>query len=150
MPPDAHGWMLSNPWLVDAANWTFFDPSSVEVVLNPNVFPEDQIEWMQVDAVAGLRKSLTMNEVDPIRAALGMDAIAKKKIEDDKARWTKYYGDETNDYVFDYKAAEGSPEQTLDLSYPKSLDNGKTDYKLKTLTIVGHAVSLLMKRQKGL
>ena len=132
LPPDAHGWMLSNPWLVDAANWTFFDPSSVEVVLNPNVFPEDQIEWMQVDAVAGLRKSLTTDEVDMYRATLGMDAIAKKKIEDDKARWTKYYGDETNDYVFDYKAAEGSPEQALDLSYPKSIDNGKTDYKLKT------------------
>ena len=125
-------------WLVDAANWSFFDPSSVEVVLNPNVFPEDQIEWMQVDAVAGARSSLTMNEVDPIRAALGMEALAKKTIVDDQVRWTKDYGDETTDYVFNFAAAENSPEQTLDLKYPKSFDKVKTDYELKTVTITEH------------
>ena len=39
-------------------NWTqfcnrpyFFDPNSVEVELNPNIFPEDQIEWMEVDGL---------------------------------------------------------------------------------------------------
>ncbi len=120
-------------WLTDAANWTFFDPSSVEVVLNPNIFPEDQIEWMQVDAVAGLRKSLTTDEVDNYRAALGMEALAKKTVVDDQLRWTKDYGSETNDYVFNYVAAENSPEQTLELTYPKSIDNGKTGYKINTL-----------------
>lgn len=34
---------------------TFFDPSSVEVVLNPDVFPESDIEWVEVDALAGVR-----------------------------------------------------------------------------------------------
>ena len=122
-------------WLTDAANWTFFDPSSVEVVLNPNVFPEDQIEWMQVDAVAGLRKSLKTDEVDTYRATLGMDAIAKKTVVDDQVRWTKDYGNETNDYVFNYVAAENSPEQTLELTYPKSIDNGNTGFKIKTLLV---------------
>ena len=28
----------------------FFDPSSIEVELNPEVFPESEVEWMQVDA----------------------------------------------------------------------------------------------------
>ena len=120
-------------WLTDAANWMFFDPSSVEVVLNPNIFPEDQIEWMQVDAVAGLRKSLTTDEVDNYRAALGMEALAKKTVVDDQLRWTKDYGSETNDYVFNFAAAENSPEQTLELTYPKSIDNGKTGYKINTL-----------------
>ena len=120
-------------WLTDAANWMFFDPSSVEVVLNPNIFPEDQIEWMQVDAVAGSRKSLTTHEVDNYRAALGMEALAKKTVVDDQLRWTKDYGSETNDYVFNFAAAENSPEQTLELTYPKSIDNGKTGYKINTL-----------------
>lgn len=34
---------------------TFFDPSSVEVVLNPDIFPESDIEWVEVDALAGVR-----------------------------------------------------------------------------------------------
>lgn len=123
-------------WLTDAANWTFFDPSSVEVVLNPNVFPEDQIEWMQVDAVAGLRKSLTTQEVDSFRTTLGMEAIATKKIVDDQVRWTKDCGNEANDYVFNYVAAENSPEQTLELTYPKSIDNGNTGFKIKTLVLI--------------
>ena len=40
---------------------TFFDPSSVEVVLNPDVFPESDIEWVEVDALAGVRKEGTGN-----------------------------------------------------------------------------------------
>ncbi len=36
---------------------TFFDPSSVEVVLNPDVFPESDIEWVEVDALAGVIKN---------------------------------------------------------------------------------------------
>ena len=35
---------------------TFFDPSSIEVELNPDVFPESDIEWVEVDALAGARK----------------------------------------------------------------------------------------------
>jgi len=49
---------------VFAGNWQFFDPSSVEVELNPNIFPEDEIEWMQVDAVAGARKEMSWKGTD--------------------------------------------------------------------------------------
>ena len=34
---------------------SFFDPTSVEVVLNPDVFPESEIEWVEVDALCGYR-----------------------------------------------------------------------------------------------
>ena len=34
---------------------TIFDPTSVEVVLNPDIFPESDIEWVEVDAIAGVR-----------------------------------------------------------------------------------------------
>lgn len=121
-------------WLVDAAHWSFFDPSSVEVVLNPNVFPEDQIEWMQVDAVAGLRKSLTTQEVDSFRTTMGMEPLATKNFADDQVRWTKSYGSEVDDYVFNFIGAEGSPEQTLEkLTYPKPILNGQTGYSIETL-----------------
>lgn len=49
----------------------FFDPSSIEVELNPNVFPESDIEWMQVDAVCGVRKGMMFN--DTYAQALGID-----------------------------------------------------------------------------
>lgn len=40
---------------------TFFDPSSIEVELNPDLFPESDIEWVEVDAIAGARKVETGN-----------------------------------------------------------------------------------------
>ena len=33
----------------------FFDPSSIEIELNPNVFPDSEIEWVEVDAICGAR-----------------------------------------------------------------------------------------------
>lgn len=39
----------------------FLDPTSIEVELNPNIFPQDQIEWIQVDAIPGVR---TINKFD--------------------------------------------------------------------------------------
>lgn len=33
----------------------FFDPSSVEIELNPNIFPDSEIEWVEVDAICGSR-----------------------------------------------------------------------------------------------
>ena len=50
----------------------FFDPSSVEVELNPNIFPEDQIEWMQVDAIPGARFANKITGPDNFRNAIGL------------------------------------------------------------------------------
>lgn len=48
---------LSKGIYYNAYCFAFFDPSSVEVVLNPDAFPESDIEWVEVDALAGVRKN---------------------------------------------------------------------------------------------
>lgn len=50
---------------------SFFDPSSVEVVLNPEVFPESDIEWVEVEALAGVRTDATGAEKN-CRGAFGI------------------------------------------------------------------------------
>lgn len=49
-----------------------FDPTSVEVELNPAIFPQDQIEWMEVDALPGARIANKVTGTDAYRAALGL------------------------------------------------------------------------------
>ena len=49
-----------------------FDPSSIEVELNPNVFPSDQIEWMQVDATCMAPKSIQGDVTAQYRTGLGL------------------------------------------------------------------------------
>lgn len=61
----------------------FFDPSSIEVELNPNLFPESDIEWMQVNAVCGVRKGMMFN--DTYAQALG---IEKSEMDIPYAVWT--------------------------------------------------------------
>lgn len=48
------------------------DPRSIDVVLNPNVFPKDQIEWKRVTAVCGVRKGTKHDSYDAFRNAIGM------------------------------------------------------------------------------
>ena len=47
------GYYLNRPY--------FFDPSSIEVELNADVFPESQIEWMEVDAICGASADKQIN-----------------------------------------------------------------------------------------
>ena len=53
----------------------FFDPNSVEVELNSDVFPESDIEWMEVDAICGARSEMQAywNPNDAYRRALGLN-----------------------------------------------------------------------------
>lgn len=62
-------WNLKTAPVVYSTNFTltagwptcvpyFFNPHSIEVELNPNIFPESEIEWMQVDALCIARKSM--------------------------------------------------------------------------------------------
>ena len=48
------------------------DPRSIDVVLNPNVFPKDQIEWKRVTAVCGVRKGTKHDSHNAFRNAIGM------------------------------------------------------------------------------
>lgn len=49
-----------------------FDPSSIEVELNPNLFPESEIEWMQVDATCVASNAMGLTGADNYRQALGL------------------------------------------------------------------------------
>lgn len=52
----------------------FFDPSSVEVVLNPNSFPESDIEWTEVSALCGQREDMKDGTIiDKYRQAFGIN-----------------------------------------------------------------------------
>ena len=51
---------------------SFLDPSSIEVELNPEVFPKDQIEWMKVDAICGWQPKNGFEGTDSYRNAYGM------------------------------------------------------------------------------
>ena len=116
----------SKEWLIDAATWTFFDPSSIEVELNPNVFPEDEIEWMQVDAISGVRKTVPYKGNDPWRLAIGLDALAEKR-KDCRELNTHEYGKEINDYVFNFVGAGDFDGKTIDgLQYQQVFNLGKT------------------------
>ena len=52
----------------------FFDPSSVEVELNPNVFPTNKIDWIQVDAICGAHPANGITATDPFRKAFGLQS----------------------------------------------------------------------------
>ena len=83
--------LINGSWLY------FFDPSSVEVELNPDLFPKQDIEWMQVDAIPGARwgngtlgtdnhrkflglhnRSFKVNEIDIRKDILGNARITNK------------------------------------------------------------------------
>lgn len=52
----------------------FFDPSSIELELNPNVFPESEIEWMQVDATCVNTAQNGWVGTDTYRNAFGLNS----------------------------------------------------------------------------
>ena len=107
-----------------SVNWTFFDPSSIEVELNPDVFPESEIEWMQVDAVAGIRRKMAAeaNCLDPFRQAIGLAPVSdylynvyyKPKNKGSQGTATVNYGNDVNDYVFNFVGAGDFNGQTID------------------------------------
>ena len=57
----------------------FFDPSSIEVELNPDVFPEKDIEWIQVDATCVGTNRAGVAGTDRYRTALGLSSTYRGK-----------------------------------------------------------------------
>lgn len=123
-------WTENKDENIYAGNWQFFDPSSVEVELNPNVFPEDEIEWMQVDAIAGARKEMHWKGTDPFRQAIGLKTIDNmnyKVSEVFKYGLSEEYNKDINDYVFNFVGAGDFDGQTIEgISFPVQLDTVKT------------------------
>ena len=118
---------------VFTTNWLFFDPSSIEVELNPNIFPEDEIEWMQVDAIAGARKEMPRKGTDPFRQAIGLKPIADYKFESYNGSFVyERKGDDINNYVFNFVGAGDFDGQTIEgTNFPISyapFESGYTYY----------------------
>ena len=57
-----------------------FDPSSIEVELNPEIFPSDQIEWMQVDATCVADNKMQADGTDKFRTGLGLQSRHRGKL----------------------------------------------------------------------
>ena len=127
-------WTENKDEYIYAGNWQFFDPSSVEVELNPNVFPEDEIEWMQVDAIAGARKEMNWKGTDPFRQAIGLKTIDNTKYKVSSGGY-KYgmsneYKKDINDYVFNFVGAGDFDGQTIEgISFPVQFDMVKAGAK---------------------
>lgn len=71
----------------------FFDPNSVEIELNPNVFPTSEIEWVEVDAVCGARKGSQLRN-DALRSAFGVGGSTSRKFAIrgwSQHEWKRYY-----------------------------------------------------------
>lgn len=101
---------MSDEFLHGHCLWYFFDPSSIEVELNPNVFPEDEIEWMQVDALCGVRSSMRYNGTDSYLKALG---IGKNEIQQRYEVGKIYIDDCVPDFLL-----VASDEMKKGLNYP--------------------------------
>ncbi len=53
-----------------------YDPTSVEVELNPNVFRDQEIEYVHVASLCGVRNGVKHNSYDEYRKAYGLDVNA--------------------------------------------------------------------------
>lgn len=56
----------------DGAQFYFFDPSSIEVELNPDLFPASQVEWTQVEAYCVSHADNGVRGTDNFRKAFGL------------------------------------------------------------------------------
>ena len=81
----------------DYVNPYFFDPNSIELELNPDVFPEDQIEWIEVDALCGGRKVMQPKN-DNLRQAFGLTLHTNYK---DRSEGSKL-SDESHGALLDF------------------------------------------------
>jgi len=119
-----------------AANWIFFDPSSVEVELNSDVFPESEIEWVQVDAIAGARKEMNWNGTDLFRQAIGLKPMNETKYSVGK-KWgltfpCKSAGKDVDNYVFNFVGAGDFDGKTIEgTKFPMSYDPFETGWTME-------------------
>ena len=68
--PVVYVFNLNSSWWYTKSNPYIFDPNSIELELNPEVFPEDQIEWIEVNALCLGRKEKQPMENDYIRTSI--------------------------------------------------------------------------------
>jgi len=70
--PDMYGEINHQYFLPHDADFYFFDPSSIEVELNPDLFPASQVEWTQVEAYCVSHAENGVRGTDNFRKAFGL------------------------------------------------------------------------------
>ena len=103
----------------DNTSFYFFDPSSIEVELNPDLFPASQVEWTQVEAYCVSRSENAVKGTDNYRKAFGLNPrvqtsqnYSQKSISDPKA-WQMDFRHLQNVFDFLYYA-----DDKLGMEYP--------------------------------
>lgn len=107
-----------------------FDPSSVEVVLNPNVFADASIEKIDVQTICAVRKDTKFNTGEEYRKAFGLPIYNQWSTSKDAIKYDYNY---TRYDLFDY--LNGSSE-TAGLTFPTSYKEWAKDDNI-TYALVG-------------
>ncbi len=100
-----------------------YDPSSVEVVLNPNVFPKKQIEYVDVQSFCGVRKGTKHDSGNDYRVAYGLTINNEYSISKG-ASWFKSNSIQNDNPVWDYFSDNN---EKMDLKYPTIYKDCETD-----------------------
>lgn len=95
------------------------DPRSIDVVLNPNVFPKDQIEWKRVTAVCGVRKDTKHDTYNAYRKAIGMGNNDPVDVYNIPSYSFATNNNPCYDYLYDADDKQG-------LTFPKVWENVET------------------------
>ena len=93
-----------------------YDPSSIEVELNPNIFPKDDIEYVDVQSFCGVRKDTNHDTNKSYRQAFGMGRNEMFKLTNPSSITEDHnYNNPVYDYLFD-------AEDKMDLNYPSRFE----------------------------
>ena len=79
-----------------------FDSGSIEVELNPDVFPESEVEWMRVDATCVSTAQLGMTGTDPYRNAFGLQSLTQPFHEDTRVHVIDVQNDPKNKLLYPF------------------------------------------------
>lgn len=101
-----------------------FDPSSVEVVLNPRVFPKDQIEYMDVQSFCAVRKGTKHDSSNEYRKAYGLTINNEYSISKNVARFNDDHNIKNDNPSWGFLS---DCDEKLGLEYPHIYKDCETD-----------------------
>lgn len=117
-----------------------FDPTSVDVVLNPNVFNSQNVEYIEVKSACGVRKDLKPEANDDFRKGIGMaenkpvdrSAFRPEGISGTDPEYKSKFNEDINNPCMDYLygETEGAKESKYPLVARNYTKNGKMTYHL--------------------
>ena len=94
-----------------------YDPSSIEVELNPNVFPKDDIEYVDVQSFCGVRNGTNHDTNNSYRAAFGMKRNEMFDLSENRPLFSEdhHYKNPVYDYLI-------NASDTMGLKFPGTFE----------------------------